>query len=64
MNIVVDGVSDLALKRAEHQRVFASGGIWGLIAEIQKQTERLEADRYFEKHVIAAGAVACNERSV
>ena len=41
INIVADGVSDLALKRAEYQRVFASGGIDGLIAELEQQTERL-----------------------
>jgi len=43
INIVADGVSDLALKRAEYQRVFASGGIEGLIAELEQQTKRLEA---------------------
>ena len=42
INVVADGVSDLALKRAEYQRVFASGGIAGLIAELEQQTERLE----------------------
>jgi phospholipid transport system substrate-binding protein len=42
INIVADGVSDLALKRAEYQRVFASGGIDGLIAELEQQTQRLE----------------------
>jgi phospholipid transport system substrate-binding protein len=42
INIVADGVSDLALKRAEYQRVFASGGIEGLIAELGQQTARLE----------------------
>jgi phospholipid transport system substrate-binding protein len=42
INIVADGVSDLALKRAEYQRVFASGGIEGLIAELEEQTERLQ----------------------
>jgi phospholipid transport system substrate-binding protein len=41
INIVADGVSDLALKRAEYQRVFAAGGIDGLIAELEQQTERL-----------------------
>lgn len=41
INIIADGVSDLALKRAEYQRVFASGGIDGLIAELEEQTERL-----------------------
>ena len=42
INIVADGVSDLALKRAEYQRVFASGGVEGLIAELEAQTARLE----------------------
>jgi phospholipid transport system substrate-binding protein len=42
INIVADGVSDLALKRAEYQRVYASGGIDGLVAELVRQTERLE----------------------
>jgi phospholipid transport system substrate-binding protein len=42
INIVADGVSDLALKRAEYQRLFASGGIEGLVAELERQTERLE----------------------
>jgi phospholipid transport system substrate-binding protein len=42
INVIADGVSDLALKRAEYQRVFASGGIAGLIAELEQQTERLE----------------------
>jgi phospholipid transport system substrate-binding protein len=42
VNIVADGVSDLALKRAEYQRLFASGGIEGLIAELEQQTDRLE----------------------
>jgi phospholipid transport system substrate-binding protein len=44
VNIVADGVSDLALKRAEYQRLFASGGIEGLIAELEQQTERLARD--------------------
>jgi phospholipid transport system substrate-binding protein len=42
INIVADGVSDLALKRAEYQRVFASGGIEGLIAELEQQSGRFE----------------------
>ena len=42
INIVADCVSDLALKRAEYQRLFASGGISGLIAELEGQTDRLE----------------------
>ena len=44
INIIADGVSDLALKRAEYSRVFASGGIDGLIAELEQQTQRLGRD--------------------
>jgi phospholipid transport system substrate-binding protein len=42
INVVADGVSDLALKRAEYQRVFAAGGIAGLIAELEQQAQRLD----------------------
>ncbi len=42
INVVADGVSDLALKRAEYQRVFASGGIERVIAELEQQADRLE----------------------
>lgn len=42
VNIVADGVSDLALKRAEYQRLYTSGGLDGLLAEIDEQTKRLE----------------------
>jgi phospholipid transport system substrate-binding protein len=42
INIVADGVSDLALKRAEYQRLISSEGLDGLIAELEKQTERLQ----------------------
>jgi len=41
INIVADGVSDLALKRAEYQRVYAGGGIEALIAELDQQVRRL-----------------------
>jgi phospholipid transport system substrate-binding protein len=44
INIIADGVSDLALKRAEYQRVFASGGLDGLVAELEQQTQRLARD--------------------
>jgi len=44
INIIADGVSDLALKRAEYQRLFTSGGIEGLIAELERQADRLEGD--------------------
>lgn len=43
VNIVVDGVSDLALKRAEYGRLMDSGGFDGLLAELSRQTERLRA---------------------
>lgn len=41
INIVADGVSDLALKRAEYQRVLTSGTLDTLIAELEAQTARL-----------------------
>jgi phospholipid transport system substrate-binding protein len=41
INIVADGVSDLALKRAEYQRVLANGSLDTLIAELEAQTARL-----------------------
>lgn len=44
VNIVADGVSDLALKRAEYQRIYASGALAGLLAELAAQTERLRAN--------------------
>jgi phospholipid transport system substrate-binding protein len=44
INVIADGVSDLALKRAEYQRLYASGGIDGLIADIEAQTDRLSKD--------------------
>ena len=42
INVIADGVSDLALKRAEYQRVFASGALEGLLAELEEQTKRLQ----------------------
>jgi phospholipid transport system substrate-binding protein len=42
INIIADGVSDLALKRAEYQRILASGSIDDLIKELEAQTKRLE----------------------
>jgi phospholipid transport system substrate-binding protein len=42
INIIADGVSDLALKRAEYQRILGSGSIDGLIKELEAQTARLE----------------------
>jgi phospholipid transport system substrate-binding protein len=41
INIVADGVSDLALKRAEYQRILADGSIDDLIAHLEQQTGRL-----------------------
>jgi phospholipid transport system substrate-binding protein len=41
INIVADGVSDLALKRAEYQRILATGSIDALITELDAQVERL-----------------------
>ena len=42
INIVADGVSDLALKRAEYQRILANRTIDDLIAELDSQTARLQ----------------------
>jgi len=42
INVIADGVSDLALKRAEYQRVFTTSGLDGLIAELESQTQRLK----------------------
>jgi phospholipid transport system substrate-binding protein len=44
INIVADGVSDLALKRAEYQRVLTSGSLDTLIAELEAQAARLQED--------------------
>jgi phospholipid transport system substrate-binding protein len=43
INVIADGVSDLALKRAEYQRLFADSGIDGLIAALEQQAARLES---------------------
>ena len=43
INVVADGVSDLALKRAEYQRLLAGGSIDTLIVELEAQTQRLRA---------------------
>jgi phospholipid transport system substrate-binding protein len=42
VNIVADGVSDLALKRAEYQRVLSTGTIDDLIEHIDAQTARFQ----------------------
>lgn len=42
INIIADGVSDLALKRAEYQRVLGGGTIDDLIAYIDDQADRLQ----------------------
>ena len=42
INIVADGVSDLALKRAEYQRILANGTLDDLIKELDAQTARLK----------------------
>jgi phospholipid transport system substrate-binding protein len=44
INVVADGVSDLALKRAEYQRVLTTGSLETLIAELEAQTARLRGD--------------------
>jgi phospholipid transport system substrate-binding protein len=42
INVIADGVSDLALKRAEYQRILGSGSLDDLIKELEAQTKRLE----------------------
>jgi len=42
INIVADGVSDLALKRAEYQRILTDGTIDDLIRHLDQQTARLQ----------------------
>ena len=42
INIIADGVSDLALKRAEYQRILSTGSIDDLIKELETQTARLQ----------------------
>jgi phospholipid transport system substrate-binding protein len=41
INIIADGVSDLALKRAEYQRILQTGTIDDLIRQIEAQTSAL-----------------------
>ncbi len=41
VNIIVDGVSDLALKRAEYSTLMASGGFEELLAELERQRAAL-----------------------
>ncbi len=43
INIIVDGVSDLALKRAEYTRILKSGGVPDLMANLETQIADLEA---------------------
>ncbi len=40
INVVVDGVSDLAVKRAEYQRTIKSKGYENLLAEIREKIDR------------------------
>jgi len=42
INIIADGVSDLALKRAEYQRILGAGSLDDLIKSLEAQTARLE----------------------
>ncbi len=41
VNIVADGVSDLALKRAEYRRILTDGNMDDLIAELESQVDAL-----------------------
>jgi len=42
INVVANDVSDLALKRAEYQRLFSAGGLPELLKELAAQAARLE----------------------
>lgn len=42
VNILVDGVSDLALKRAEYRKILKQGGFAALIAHLHEQVSELE----------------------
>lgn len=42
INIIADGVSDLALKRAEYRRILSEGSVDDLIAYIEAQADKLE----------------------
>ena len=44
INVVADGVSDLALKRAEYQRLLTDSGFDGLIDELKGQVAALKAE--------------------
>jgi phospholipid transport system substrate-binding protein len=41
VNVIADGVSDIALKRAEYQALYESGGFDALVGEIETQTRDL-----------------------
>jgi len=43
INILAEGVSDLALKRAEYNRIFKDGGLASLMPRLKKQTREYEA---------------------
>jgi len=43
INIVVDGVSDLALKRSAYQRTFLASGFTGLLDSLDDETARIAA---------------------
>jgi len=42
VNIIADGVSDLALKRAEYQRVLAEGSVADLVKYLEDQIQAIE----------------------
>ena len=43
VNVIADGVSDLALRRSEYQRILADGSADDLLAELERQIEALRA---------------------
>ncbi|MEO0424552.1 MAG: ABC transporter substrate-binding protein [Pseudomonadota bacterium] len=44
VNIIVDGVSDLALKRAEYSTLISAGGFEGLLEALDRQRSALEEE--------------------
>ncbi len=50
INILADGVSDLALRRAEYARLMEQSGFDGLVSEIQAQTRSQLSDVQHSEH--------------
>ena len=55
INLVADGVSDLALKRAEHQRVFTSGAIRAITRIMEMRGRAREGIEWLPGDAIRVG---------